>query len=590
MRIIYIATALAFVICVALLIGAFFYLDKENRATYLYAVNLDGHDIGSIRIDKYVTENKRVYKSVSTMPFADILTESRSRLAYDRKYDLESYEKESSGNGASEAYTLVQKNNLLSFASVFDAEFITLSAIPVRKGRFLLEQANLATYLPFVENYDFRKGRAQSFFALSHFSKYLPPMKVNVTLTSIRDEYLKIEGHNVKTECLLVKIRNHPTSILWVSKADKSIIRFETPSKHLRITRRFAPKAMTFAAEDAAFRNEAYTESEVTFKSGPVILAGTLTVPAKEGRHPAILLIGGYGPCDRSYHGLFSSLADNFGREGYVVLRYDGRGIGSSKGDPKATTDGEATEDAIAALEFLAAQEKADPARIVVVGHSKGAFYAAKAVSRKKGVSGVALLTPLMAASEDESLKNIDRIARRQGWNEEYAKLAKAAETETLNRARFSGNDWTSILGTRCFLKKTRERLAGQEKAAIKIPDVPVLLIQGREDEPLPVHAVSVVDMQTAAETGMKHAVMYAGEMGYFFGTRVNDGLHKFYYQVDPGLAGMIKKWIDWTFAEAAAAKAAAEAAAAKAAAEAAAEKAMRNALAEAPPTQEAPK
>ena len=587
MRIIYIATALVFAICTALFIGAFFYLDKENRATYLYTVNLDGHDIGSIRIDKYVTENKRLYKSASSVPFLGLITDSKSRLAYDRKYDLESYEKESSGGGASEAYTLTRKENIVSFASVFDAEFITLSGISTRKGTLFLDEGALVTYLPFVENYNFREGRAQSFYALLNFSKDLPPVKVNVTLTSIRDEYLKIGKRKIKTECLLVKIRNRPPSMLWVSKADKSMIRLETPSKYLRITRRFAPKTMTFAAKDAAFRNDAYAESEVTFKSGSVLLAGTLTAPAKEGRHPGILLVGGYGPCDRSYHGLFPSLADYFGREGYSVLRYDGRGIGSSKGDPEAATDGEATEDALAALECLSAQEKVDPARIIVIGHSKGASYAANAVSRKKNISGIVLLTPLMAASEKESLKNIDRVAREHAWSEEYIKLVKAAETETLNRARVSGGDWTSILGTRCFLKKTGERLAGKGEDAIRIPDVPALLIQGREDEPLPLHAVSAVEMQSTAEAGKKHAVMYTSDVGYFFGTRINDGIHKVHYQVDPGLAVTVKKWIDGTFAAAEEVRAAE---AARAEAEAAAAKAIQSAAGSAPSTQETPK
>ncbi|NJO90584.1 MAG: hypothetical protein HC831_17710 [Chloroflexia bacterium] len=45
--------------------------------------------------------------------------------------------------------------------------------------------------------------------------------------------------------------------------------------------------------------NEFYRSEDVILKNGETTLAGTLTVPKKEGKHPAVVLISGSGPQNR---------------------------------------------------------------------------------------------------------------------------------------------------------------------------------------------------------------------------------------------------------------------------------------------------
>lgn len=89
-----------------------------------------------------------------------------------------------------------------------------------------------------------------------------------------------------------------------------------------------------------------YKAEEVTFKNAvdDLTLAGTLTIPETEGRHPAVILISGSGPQDRDEtlmgHKPFLVLADYLSRRGIAVLRYDDRGTGASTGDfDSATTE-----------------------------------------------------------------------------------------------------------------------------------------------------------------------------------------------------------------------------------------------------------
>ena len=75
-----------------------------------------------------------------------------------------------------------------------------------------------------------------------------------------------------------------------------------------------------------------YYSEDVTFQntSANITLAGTLTLPNKEGDFPAVILITGSGPQNRDEeilgHKPFLVLSDYLTRNGIAVLRYDDRG------------------------------------------------------------------------------------------------------------------------------------------------------------------------------------------------------------------------------------------------------------------------
>lgn len=122
--------------------------------------------------------------------------------------------------------------------------------------------------------------------------------------------------------------------------------------------------------------NKPYTSENVSFVNGDVTLAGTLTLP-KEGHHfPAVVLVAGTGPQDRDEnifgHKPFLLLADALSRNGFAVLRYDKRGIGSSTAGSPDDTSVQLAEDAMAAVRYLQTRPEVDAAQIGIVGHSEG--------------------------------------------------------------------------------------------------------------------------------------------------------------------------------------------------------------------------
>lgn len=132
-----------------------------------------------------------------------------------------------------------------------------------------------------------------------------------------------------------------------------------------------------------------YGEQEVTFASGDVTLAGTLTLPSGDGRVPALLLITGSGPQDRNQeilgHKPFLVIADHLTRAGYAVLRVDDRGVGGSTGDDTAASYDDLLGDVLAGVALLRDHPRVDPGRVGLLGHSQGGFLAPPAAAAAGG-------------------------------------------------------------------------------------------------------------------------------------------------------------------------------------------------------------
>ena len=361
MRNVYIGLAVFLVLSIALFVTSFVYLDRSRHETIYYNVLLDGKISGTIRVDRFVTEDRLIYKSSAETPFSGEFASCRSRLDLGRKYLLQSYTSERTSGRFTDAVYVEGDSRTVSFLATYGPWFSFTDRIPVKKDVFIFEDDSPMTYMPLVENYDFSIGRSQSFNALLFpplpdeplgVICRLPPMKRYVTLTSIRDEYLKVDSRKIKTENLLVKIRDHPAGALWVAKSDRAIIRIELPAKGVTITRSFRPRS--YPAAKLTLQDPRYLSEDVMIKCGDADIPATFTTPTKDGRFPAVLLAGGPYPADRDAEGLFGSLADYFSKNGFCVLRYDRRGTGSSKYDASSVTGADDISDARAALCYLA--------------------------------------------------------------------------------------------------------------------------------------------------------------------------------------------------------------------------------------------
>jgi hypothetical protein len=139
-----------------------------------------------------------------------------------------------------------------------------------------------------------------------------------------------------------------------------------------------------------------YIEEDVTFESGDITLAGTLTLPSTDGIFPAVILISGSGASNRDESLVpvaeikpFRDIADYLTRNGIAVLRYDERGVGESTGDIASATLQDFRDDANAALDYLANRDEIDSTRLGIIGHSEGGAIAPEIALMNENVAFV---------------------------------------------------------------------------------------------------------------------------------------------------------------------------------------------------------
>jgi dienelactone hydrolase len=162
---------------------------------------------------------------------------------------------------------------------------------------------------------------------------------------------------------------------------------------------------------------EAFHEREVTVGSGALALPGTLTVPSGKGPFPAALLVHGSGPNDRDEtvgaRKPFKDLAWGLASRGVAVLRYDKRTrVHASSFGPSAryTVKEEVIDAARDAVALLAALPEIDARRIVLVGHSQGAWLAPRIAREEPRLAGIAVLAGNTRPVEELLVEQLEHV------------------------------------------------------------------------------------------------------------------------------------------------------------------------------------
>lgn len=198
---------------------------------------------------------------------------------------------------------------------------------------------------------------------------------------------------------------------IWLEEG--RISRIEVPDDELVITTLahprwpdwevLGPRAMSYA--EPAQASFTIRELELPGASDEPRLRGEVLVPDPAvhgpGPYPGVVFLGGSVSADR--HGFagppavdlgYHETTDALANAGFMVIRYDERGVGQSEG--KSISWIGQRVDARRAFRTLLVQPEIDPDRILAVGHAEGGWRAlALANERPAEIIGVALLATL---------------------------------------------------------------------------------------------------------------------------------------------------------------------------------------------------
>jgi pimeloyl-ACP methyl ester carboxylesterase len=327
-----------------------------------------------------------------------------------------------------------------------------------------------------------------------------------------------------------------------------------------------------YDAEDVGYENQ---------KDG-VKLAGTLTLPRGEGKHPAVILITGSGAQDRNEtiagHRPFLVLADYLTRRGIAVLRVDDRGVGgSSVGSPTATSENYAG-DVLAGIEYLKSRREIDPKEIGLIGHSEGGMIAPMAAVRSKDVAFIVLLAgpgqtgeeiiyaqnelkvkagvtnPVPAAQMMTAVKNILAILKsdvsnqlaEQRINEAFAR--QSSEMSEDQRKEFASVQASMKTQLPVMMSAWyRYFLAYNPRQTLEKVTIPVLALNGENDSQVSAKE-NLPLIESALKTGRNkdYTIKSFPKLNHLFQTSRTGALSE-YAEIDETIAPLVLETIsDW--------------------------------------------
>jgi pimeloyl-ACP methyl ester carboxylesterase len=252
-------------------------------------------------------------------------------------------------------------------------------------------------------------------------------------------------------------------------------------------------------------------EKDVTFQSGAVTLAGTLTLPQNAaGPVPGVLLLAGSGPVDRNENApgektdVLNTLAGALARAGIGSLRYDKRGIGKSGGTYGTESFEDLVADAQAAFETLSTEPGIDPSRLFVLGHSEGGIIGPMLAAKDSDVKGLVLLAAPAHPLDWIIREQVEAIDTSAGMTQAQIQAALAGEDQYLAFVRGSHGNWsdytfdelkqampwltqekaTQLAAT--SLTWLRQEFAHNPLETIRQVTCPVLILQGEKDIQVP--------------------------------------------------------------------------------------------------------
>lgn len=327
----------------------------------------------------------------------------------------------------------------------------------------------------------------------------VPQTEVTATVKNVREQNVSTLAGDVPLTLYDLEFANPDGRTVPIS--------IEVDGRH-RLARIVVAGQLTIVRSDLASvtaRTETWRnpgDENVLIPANGFNLAGTVTLPpqaastpvAARREWPAIVLIAGSGPQDRDQTvagiPIFGQLAGQLAEAGFIVVRYDKRGVGQSGGRPEAATLDYYAEDARAAVRWLADRDDVDEDRIAVVGHSEGAAVAMLLADKENKVDALVLIAGPGTTGYDLVLEQ-QAHAFEQAGTDAGERDAKVAIQRRLMDAVIGKGSWDDVpeaLRRSADSPWFRSFLLFDPAKAMKEVDEPIMVISASRDTQVPPH------------------------------------------------------------------------------------------------------
>jgi pimeloyl-ACP methyl ester carboxylesterase len=356
-----------------------------------------------------------------------------------------------------------------------------------QKSETIAADALLVLTNSFFGPYEALAARLRTAAAGSTIPMYgVPQIAFSVRVGESANEQIQTVGRVLatrRTRMVLLLPGAEIEGELWTDENNR-MVRLSIPSQALDVAREdvasVAARRVTISrSNDEQFR----------IPGSGFTLAGTLSRPVESAaKLPAVVLVGGSGPADRDEViagiPILGQIANALADGGFMVVRYDKRGIGQSGGRAEVASLADYAEDVRAVVKALSDRKDVDQKQIAVVGHSEGGAVALIAASKDKRIGKVGLLAANGVTGAELVLAQQQHLLNRSSMSAEE-KQAKIDLQKRIQEAVITGK------GLDQLPPEVRKQVDNAEFQSILtndpakiMPDVrqPILIVQGELD------------------------------------------------------------------------------------------------------------
>ena len=248
----------------------------------------------------------------------------------------------------------------------------------------------------YIGAYEVLAARLPGFRAGASFPVYVAPEgEISATLNRITPRRITSPDHvtDVKEYDLTLMRSTAPMSVvLWVDDRNRLAKVVFGDQGYAAIREDIS----TVMSREEKIHNPGDSDSFIP--ASGFSLAATITQPDKpQPKMPAVILVGSQGRQDRdeTLYGvsIFGQLAGKLADNGYLVVRFDKRGVGQSGGRPEHAGIAEYSDDVAAIVTWLKKRKDVDVNRVFVVTYSDASAIGLTLAGTGNGVRGVALVS-----------------------------------------------------------------------------------------------------------------------------------------------------------------------------------------------------
>jgi hypothetical protein len=277
-------------------------------------------------------------------------------------------------------------------------------------------------------------------------------------------------------------------------------------------------QSLEFAREDIASVSARLVtmsrpnDEDIRIPANGFSLAGTVSKPANAtGKLPAVILVSGSDPTDRDENmfgiPIFGQIADALADAGFIVLRYDKRGVGQSGGRTEAARLEHFAEDARAAVKAMSERKDVDRKRVAIVGHSEGGWIALMAAKDNR-VAAVGLVATAAVSGRELNLYQVAHGLERS-TRSEAERQATIDLQKQIQQAVVTGLGWDQIKVPEAIRHQAdtpyfQSFLTLDPARLMKDVQQPLLIVEGERDTQVP--PANAEKLETLAKARKKAA------------------------------------------------------------------------------------